>query len=81
MPILLLTMYWLLGKTLTFVLPLLMFCLEQEVGLRFSQGEGPYGLIIVPSRELAKQIHGLICLVAVYEVIFWIYFRCDNMAR
>uniref|UniRef100_A0A915CUT5 RNA helicase n=1 Tax=Ditylenchus dipsaci TaxID=166011 RepID=A0A915CUT5_9BILA len=48
------------GKTLTFVLPLLMFCLEQEVGLRFTQGEGPYGLIIVPSRELAKQIHDVI---------------------
>ncbi|KAI1725814.1 DEAD/DEAH box helicase domain-containing protein [Ditylenchus destructor] len=48
------------GKTLTFVLPLLMFCLEQEVGLQFSRGEGPYGLIIVPSRELAKQIHDVI---------------------
>ncbi|VDD91150.1 unnamed protein product [Enterobius vermicularis] len=48
------------GKTLTFVLPLIMFCLEQELKLPFRHGEGPYGLIIVPSRELAKQIHDVI---------------------
>lgn len=40
------------GKTLTFVLPLIMFCLEQEVSMRFERGEGPYGLIIVPSVRL-----------------------------
>ncbi|KAL3079368.1 hypothetical protein niasHT_037698 [Heterodera trifolii] len=51
------------GKTLTFVLPVLMFVMEQEIALRFKRGEGPYGLIIVPSRELAKQI---------YDVIMWI---------
>ena len=45
------------GKTLVYVLPLIMFCLEQEVELPFDGGEGPYGLIICPSRELAKQIH------------------------
>jgi len=45
------------GKTLVYVLPIVMFCLEQEARLPFSQGEGPYGLIICPSRELAKQIH------------------------
>ena len=44
------------GKTLAFVLPAIMFCLEQEVRLPFSGNEGPYGLIVVPSRELAKQI-------------------------
>jgi ATP-dependent RNA helicase DDX41 len=53
------------GKTLTFVLPIIMFVLEQEIALRFKRGEGPYGLIIVPSRELAKQIS---------DVIQWI---CD----
>src|SRR4051794_16262203 len=55
------------GKTLTFVLPLLMFCIEQETGLRFERGEGPYGLIIVPSRELAKQI---------FDVITWL---CETL--
>lgn len=31
------------GKTLVFVLPLIMFCLEQEVKLPFNKNEGPYG--------------------------------------
>lgn len=43
------------GKTLVFTLPLIMFCIEQEKGLPFRKGEGPYGLLIAPSRELAKQ--------------------------
>lgn len=45
------------GKTLVFVLPIIMFALEQEYKMPFTRGEGPYGLIIVPSRELAKQIY------------------------
>ncbi|KAI5705065.1 hypothetical protein M8J76_010256 [Diaphorina citri] len=48
------------GKTLVFVLPILMFCLEQETKLPFLPGEGPYGLIICPSRELARQTHDII---------------------
>jgi len=44
------------GKTMVFVLPLVMFCLEQEKRLPFMADEGPYGMIICPSRELAKQI-------------------------
>lgn len=48
------------GKTLVFILPLIMFCLEQEVKLPFTSNEGPYGLIICPSRELAKQTHEII---------------------
>ena len=44
------------GKSMVFILPVLMFCLEQEKKLPFQSNEGPYGLIIVPSRELAKQI-------------------------
>ncbi|XP_063232990.1 ATP-dependent RNA helicase abstrakt isoform X2 [Bacillus rossius redtenbacheri] len=48
------------GKTLVFVLPLVMFCLEQEVHLPFIKNEGPYGLIICPSRELAKQTYDII---------------------
>jgi ATP-dependent RNA helicase DDX41 len=45
------------GKTLVFVLPLVMFALEQEKRLAFVRNEGPYGLIVCPSRELAKQTH------------------------
>ena len=48
------------GKTLVFVLPIIMFCLEQEYKLPFQRNEGPYGLIIVPSRELARQIFEII---------------------
>lgn len=48
------------GKTLVFTLPLVMFCVEQEKGLPFRKGEGPYGLLIAPSRELAKQTYDVI---------------------
>ena len=33
------------GKTLVFVLPLIMFCLEQEKKLPFMKNEGPYGML------------------------------------
>lgn len=57
------------GKTLTFVLPIVMFCLEQELMMRFNRKEGPYGLVIVPSRELAKQI---------YDVVEWLIMAFDD---
>ncbi len=37
------------GKTLVFSLPIVMFSLEQEKKMPFTQGEGPYGLVICPS--------------------------------
>jgi ATP-dependent RNA helicase DDX41 len=43
------------GKTLTFALPLLMFCLEQESAMPFARGEGPFGLIICPSVSYFKK--------------------------
>uniref|UniRef100_A0A7I4XVK0 RNA helicase n=1 Tax=Haemonchus contortus TaxID=6289 RepID=A0A7I4XVK0_HAECO len=55
------------GKTLTFALPLIMFCLEQEYMMPFERGEGPYALVIVPSRELARQIYDVI--VDIFQVI------------
>ena len=45
------------GKTLAFSLPLLMFALEEEKRMPFVQGEGPVGIIICPSRELARQTY------------------------
>ncbi|XP_002160326.1 probable ATP-dependent RNA helicase DDX41 isoform X1 [Hydra vulgaris] len=48
------------GKTLVFTLPIVMFCVEQEKVLPFRKGEGPYGLLIAPSRELAKQTYDII---------------------
>lgn len=48
------------GKTLVFSLPMVMFALEEEMKLPIVRGEGPFGLIICPSRELAKQTHDVI---------------------
>ena len=45
------------GKTLAFSLPILMRALEEEKKLPFIQGEGPVGLVVCPSRELARQTH------------------------
>ncbi|OLY82712.1 DEAD-box ATP-dependent RNA helicase 35, partial [Smittium mucronatum] len=43
------------GKTLAFTLPLIMISLEEETKLPFQSGEGPVGMILAPSRELAQQ--------------------------
>jgi ATP-dependent RNA helicase DDX41 len=43
------------GKTLAFCLPLIMLALEEEKKLPFVRGEGPVGIILCPSRELANQ--------------------------
>lgn len=45
------------GKTLAFSLPIIMRALEEEKKLPFLQGEGPVGLVVCPSRELARQTH------------------------
>ncbi|KAF5331049.1 hypothetical protein D9619_005707 [Psilocybe cf. subviscida] len=45
------------GKTLAFCLPLIMMALEEEVKLPFIRGEGPVGVILCPSRELANQTY------------------------
>lgn len=45
------------GKTLAFVLPAIMAALEMEAKVPFVRGEGPVGLIICPSRELARQTY------------------------
>ena len=43
------------GKTLVFSLPLILFALEEELKCPLIGGEGPIGVIMSPSRELAKQ--------------------------
>ncbi|KAI0747791.1 P-loop containing nucleoside triphosphate hydrolase protein [Daedaleopsis nitida] len=45
------------GKTLAFCLPLIMIALEEEARLPFIRGEGPVGIILCPSRELATQTY------------------------
>jgi len=43
------------GKTLTFSVPMIMHALLEEHKMPVRGGEGPIGLILCPSRELAKQ--------------------------
>ncbi|KAF5330114.1 hypothetical protein D9758_018138 [Tetrapyrgos nigripes] len=45
------------GKTLAFCLPLIMLALEEEAKLPFVHSEGPVGVILCPSRELATQTY------------------------
>ena len=40
------------GKTLVFVLPIIMFCLEQEVKMPFIRDEGPYGMLTIISAAM-----------------------------
>ncbi len=48
------------GKTLVFSLPMIMFALEAETRMPLVQNDGPCGLIICPSRELARQTYDVI---------------------
>lgn len=57
------------GKTLVFTLPVVLFALEAEARLPLEKGEGPIGLIMGPSRELARQT---------YEVVKGM---CDALAK
>lgn len=52
------------GKTLTFSLPLLLFSVEAEGRIPFKLGDGPIGLIVCPSRELARQTYDSIIAMA-----------------
>lgn len=44
------------GKTITFCLPMIMFALEEERRMKLIQGEGPIGLVIVPSVRLRERM-------------------------
>ncbi|KAJ1648743.1 DEAD-box ATP-dependent RNA helicase 35 [Dispira simplex] len=52
------------GKTLAFSLPLIMLALEDEAKLPLIAGEGPIGMILCPSRELAKQTYEGLCAMS-----------------
>lgn len=56
------------GKTLTFSLPLLLLAVEAETRLAYAACDGPQGVILCPSRELARQTHGgLVAMAAAME--------------
>lgn len=48
------------GKTMVFTLPGVMKALEEEMRMPVKPGEGPFGLILSPGRELATQTYELI---------------------
>jgi ATP-dependent RNA helicase DDX41 len=48
------------GKTLSFSLPLVIAALEEELRMPLAPGEGPVGIILAPSRELARQTFELV---------------------
>eukprot|EP00730_Choanoeca_flexa_P008536 TRINITY_DN1249_c0_g1_i1.p1 TRINITY_DN1249_c0_g1~~TRINITY_DN1249_c0_g1_i1.p1 ORF type:complete len:611 (+),score=174.19 TRINITY_DN1249_c0_g1_i1:99-1931(+) len=48
------------GKTLAFSLPAIMLALDQEMKMPFIKGEGPFAIIMAPSRELARQTYDVI---------------------
>lgn len=47
------------GKTMVFIIPLLLRAWEMELRLPFAPGEGPAGLVLCPSRELARQTYDI----------------------
>ena len=52
------------GKTLVFTLPMVIFALQEELRQPLQKGEGPVGVIMAPSRELARQTFELAQLFA-----------------
>mgnify|MGYP006131965281 FL=1 len=48
------------GKSLAFCLPMIMAAMMEEKRMPLEGGEGPVGLILCPSRELARQTHEVI---------------------
>ena len=49
------------GKTLSFSLPLVMAAMEEEARMPLVAGEGPVGIVLAPSRELARQTYDIVC--------------------
>jgi ATP-dependent RNA helicase DDX41 len=54
------------GKTLAFCIPLILSALESEVKLELLPGEGPIGIVLAPSRELARQTYQQCCEISEY---------------
>lgn len=48
------------GKTAAFVLPMLMYIMQQPkmLGNPEIEAEGPYAVVLAPTRELAQQVRG-----------------------
>eukprot|EP00976_Prorocentrum_cordatum_P098657 1191504-Prorocentrum_minimum.AAC.2 len=60
------------GKTMAFALPMIMCALQEEMRMPVASNEGPVGLVVCPSRELARQTH---------EVVDQFVDACNNSGR
>ncbi len=47
------------GKTLVFTLPLMILALQEELRMPLAGGEGPFGILLAPARDLASQTHSI----------------------
>ncbi len=47
------------GKTASFAIPMIQHCLQQG---KTRRGDGPIGLVLAPTRELAQQVSGSACI-------------------
>lgn len=45
------------GKTVVFALPMVMWALQEELRMPLVANEGPIGIVVCPSRELARQTY------------------------
>lgn len=48
------------GKTLVFAIPLVAAAWQEEARMPLEGGEGPIGIVLSPSRELARQTHAVV---------------------
>ena len=71
------------GKTAAFVLPMLTYIMKQPVMTEVLAAEGPYAVIMAPTRELALQIEvGLcedFCLMIAWVQRYSCLFICHSM--
>lgn len=56
------------GKTAAFVLPMLTYIMAQPKMTEEVAAEGPYAVIMAPTRELAQQV-GTICILRVLHIL------------
>lgn len=63
------------GKTAAFVLPMLMYIMNQPVMTEVIAADGPYALILAPTRELAQQIEEETNSLAKHTGVFLLHYH------
>jgi ATP-dependent RNA helicase DDX41 len=62
------------GKTLTFIIPMIMVAYHEKIQSSFYPSDGPVGLVLCPSRELARQNYE-------QAILFCMEFTFKRLAR